>query len=556
MLSNFTCPSVSVRSLFVYSSSPLPPTAQPASASSTPPKPPTTSSMKVSTSDVPPLSKAEPAASVCLNTAPPSPQPTSASPTNPETPQQAPLDFIQESAADSVSSETVRTTSTTPAGSGSEAAAVEITIETNVEAAPESAELKTATVLPLTAHMLDKNVETSSFSAAAMEPLIETSVEPSLSPVGTLEVIVAPAEDVQTKGTDSGVVEVSHAAKEQPLIETTIESPVEATHFPMETLETRAAAVECQVEPTIDVTVHIAPQKVQTKSTDPGEVDISHTVEPLFETTVETSVEASTSPLETLKTRDSFAEGPVDAPAQAIQTNSTVFTISYSTKVEPLLETTIKTSVETSTSPLETLESRAAVAEGSVETTIEAEADATAQAVVTKSTDSGVVDISHTVQPLLETTVEIGRVEASAYPLETFESRAAVAECSIETTIEAEADTAAQAVQTNSTDSAAVNVEESSIETTIEPAVEARPSPIESRDAVSEGTVEPKIENEADDNTSPTALIQNAQESTIESTVESSTVKVALEEGVNKSEQTTLEPVTLHVVEVTTAGAG
>ncbi|XP_044069924.1 mucin-5AC-like isoform X2 [Siniperca chuatsi] len=448
----------------------MPPAARPAKAASMPTKPSTTSSLKVSTSNVPPMSKTEPAVSVfpaassfkqvdsvptsTFNTAPPSPQPNSVPPTNPktlnssETTQQSPLDFIQAFAADSVSNVIVPTASMTPASLGSEAAAIEIIIETNVETAPEPAELKPAAVPPLSAHM--------SFSAATIEPLIETTtespVEPSLSPVETLEVraavvegpvehtVDAPAEEVQTKGTDSGVADVSHSAKEEPLIETTIESPVEASHFPTETLETRAAIGEGPVEPTIDVTVDIAAQKVQTKSTDSGVVGISHTA-----------------------------------------------------TVEPLLETTVETSVEARTSPLETLESRAAVVECAVEPTVDATVDAPVQAVQTNSTGSGPVNLSHTAE------------------------------------------------------------EEPLIETTIEPAVETSTSPIESRAAVSEGTIDPTIENEAADNLSHTALSQNAQESAplpLKNEVESSSGSVAVEEGVNKPEQMTLESGTLREVKV------
>nr|XP_033505677.1 calphotin isoform X1 [Epinephelus lanceolatus] len=391
--------------------------ARPAKASSMPTKPPVASSVKASASKVPPLSKTEPAVSVF---------PAASS--------------LKQVDADSLSNVTLHTTSgssptsTTPAPS--EAAAIESktsaeTIQTNIETAA-----------------VQKNTE----PTAIVEPLIETTIEPPIEPalsaLATLEVAAVaelpveptvdiPVEDLQTKGTDSGVVDVSHISKEEPLIETTVESPVEASHVPVETLETSDAVVESPVEPTIDVAVELAAQKVETESTDLGVVDIPliATGETLVETTVEPSVEPS---------------------------------------------------VEASTSPFETLESSAAVAEGSVETTIEAEA--AAQAVQTNSTDSGVVNIS----------------------------------CSAK--------------------------EEASVETTIEPA------------AVSEATVEPTIETEAADSPSDSALIQNAQESaplplknepTIESTVES--VNDTVEEGADRSEEMNLESVTLHVDKVLVA---
>ncbi|XP_031171928.1 uncharacterized protein PB18E9.04c isoform X2 [Sander lucioperca] len=534
--------------------------ARPAKASSVPTKPPSTSSVKVSTPNAPPLSKTEPAVSVF---------PAASS--------------FKHVDADSLPFVTLPTTSgsslssTTPASLGSGAAAIECqtlaeTIKTKVETATEPVELKTATALPLSARMVETNAETSSFPAATREPIIETRIEsrvPRLSPAKTPEVrapvveglveptVDAPTEEVQTKRADSGVVDVSHTAKEEPLIETTIESPVEASRFPVETLETRAAVVERPVEPTVDVKVDASAQKVETKSPDLSAVDILHTatVEPVLETIVELSVETSTSPLETLESRAALVEcaiertvdATVDAPAQAVQTNSTdsgVVGVSQTTKEDPLIETTIESPVEANHFPVETLESRAALVECAVERTVDATVDAPAQAVQTNSTDP--VNLLHTAEGerLIETAIKPS-VEASSSPLEALESRSAVAEGSIETTIEAEADTAPQSVQTNSTDSGPAE-EEPLIETTIEPAAEASSS------SVSEGTIEPTTETEAADNLSRTALIKNAQESAPlplknESTVDSCSVSVAVEEGVSQSEEMTLESVALHV---------
>ncbi|XP_075960296.1 uncharacterized protein LOC142964060 isoform X2 [Anarhichas minor] len=377
----------------------------PANMKTQPTKPPTASSMNVSASNVPPLSKMEPAAS-----------------------------SVKQVDAHSLPTVTVPTTSgSSPTGAisaslASGAAAIESqTIETNVETAPEPVELKTATQLPLSNHVVEKIAETSSCPAAPVEPLIETTIESPVEQILSHPVeptVEAPAEEVQTESRD-----VSYSAKVEPLIETTIEPAVETSHCTEGPLETRAAVVEGPVESTIDVTVDVASRKVETKSTDSGGVDISHT-----------------------------------------------------TTVEPLIETTIESPAETSHFTEGTLETRAAVVEGPVESTIDVTVDVAAHKVETKSTDSGPVYLSHAaeVEPLIETTVE--------------------------------------------------------------PAVEASASPVSA------------IETEAADNLSHSALIQNAEESapstlknesTIEPTVES--VNVAAEEGVNGSEEMTVESVTLHV---------
>ncbi|XP_030298782.1 gelsolin-related protein of 125 kDa-like isoform X1 [Sparus aurata] len=130
-------------------------------------------------------------------------------------------------------------------------------------------------------------------------------------------------------------------------------------------------------------------------------------------------------------------------------------------------------------------------------------------------------------------------------PLASLENRDAVAEGSVETTVEIKADTTAQ-VETNSSDSGVINtstsvIDEPLIETKIESeTVEASTSPLESRTDV----------HESADSLSHTALIQNIQENEVESTVESSSGSVPVEEGVSVSEKMTLEFITLHGVEV------
>ncbi|XP_027133946.1 uncharacterized protein LOC104925592 isoform X2 [Larimichthys crocea] len=644
-----------------------PPDARPTKGSSMPTKPPTISS-KVSTSNVPSLLKTETAASSVpqkttstFNAAPLSPQPKSASSTNPktssETPQQYPHDLIQGFAADSVSSVTL--TSTAPASLGPEAAAIggqtsTEAVETNVETATEPVELKTDTVLPLSAAIVEPSIETTTelpvepimstlegraavvegpveptvdvpaedvqtkgtdsgmvdiLQTAKVEPSIETTtelpVEPFISHVETLEgraavvegpvepTVDVPAEDGQTKGTDSGVVDILQTAKVEPSIETTTELPVEPFISHVETLEGRPAIVEGPVEPTVDVPA----EDVQTQGTDSGVVDILQTakVEPSIETTTELPVEPFISHVETLKGEGAIVEGPVeptvDVPAEDVQTKGTdsgVVDILQTAKVEPSIETTTELPVEPFISHVETLEGRAAIVEGPVEPTV----DVPAEDVQTKGTDSGVVDILQTAkeEPLIETAIDL-QVEISHVPLETLESRAAdvvgpveptidvtveaaaestnsgVADIShtasvellLETTVEPPVDATvdALAIQTNSTDSGVVTVvihsakDEPLIETTIEAAVEASTLPLESGAVVSKGPVEPTIDKEAADNLSHTALVQDVQESAplpLTNEAESTLGSVALEEGVNRSEQMTLESVTLHVV--------
>uniref|UniRef100_A0A3B4UM63 ATP synthase peripheral stalk subunit F6, mitochondrial n=1 Tax=Seriola dumerili TaxID=41447 RepID=A0A3B4UM63_SERDU len=496
--------------------------AKPAKASS---NPPTTSSVKVFTSNVPRLSKTEPADSVSpaastvskkttstSNTAPRPPQPKSATSANPktsfssETPKQFPLGIIQDITSDGVSGVTVPPTSTMPASSGSEAATVECqppaeTRETKVETAAEADELTAAPVLPLSAYMVEKNVEKSFVPAATGEPLIETTTEPS----------------------------------------------VEASLPPVETLETKASADEGPVEPIIDIAVDTAHQEVQITSTD--------SVEPSIETTIEPSVDTGITPRVTLDSIAAVAEGTVEP---TIESEERVVDILFGAKEEALIETTLKSSVEASFPPAGALETGAS-AEGPVASTVDAAVDASTEDAQAKSIDLGVVKMSHstTVEPLLETTIDPS-VEVSAPPVETLETRASVAEGAVETTIETKADIAVQAEQTKTLDSNTATVE-FLLESTVEPTVEPITSPPQSQAAVVEGTVEPTIETEGADHLPQAALIQNSHESkvfplktevesTTESIVEPSSGNVAVEKVAGESEQMTLESVTLHSV--------
>ncbi|XP_031735232.1 uncharacterized protein LOC116401104 isoform X4 [Anarrhichthys ocellatus] len=270
--------------------------------------------MNVSASNVPPLSKMEPAAS-----------------------------SVKQVDAHSLPTVTVPTTSgssptgATSASLASGAAAIESqTIETNVETAPEPVELKTATQLPLSDHVVEKIAETSSCPAAPVEPLIETTIESPVEQILSHPVeptVEAPAEEVQTESRDA-----SYSAKVEPLIETTIEPAVETIHCTEVLLETRAAVVEGPVESTIDVTVDVASRKVETKSTDSGPVYLSHAakVEALIETTVEPAVEASASPVSAIETEaaDNLSHSALIQNAE----ESAPSTLKNESTIEPTVE--------------------------------------------------------------------------------------------------------------------------------------------------------------------------------------------------------------------------
>ncbi|XP_035462036.2 uncharacterized abhydrolase domain-containing protein DDB_G0269086 isoform X2 [Scophthalmus maximus] len=524
-----------------------PGTAPPAAAQ------PVKASTVSSPSDIPHLSKTNPsvssvfpAASIVfkettstVNTALLSPQ--SASSAEPKTPQQPPLGVNQDFYTASASSPT------------------SATIETKVESATEADELTASSVTPLSALIIEETVEKSTRPVATVEPLIETatetSVETNLPTVEELEtqasVVEGPVEPtidvtlnaaaskVQTKNTDLEEVGTLYASTVESSVEATIESSADT---PLETSESAAAVDEGQVEPIAEA-----------EADKDGVVNILCNAKdaPL----IESPVEAGLPTVDAVETRPSAVEGPVeptvhltvDYPTQvrAKSVELGVDTISNTTTVEPLLETTIDPSVEASRPLVVTPEPGASVAEGAVETTIDPSVEASPPPVVTPEPRASVAEGA------VETMIDPS-VEASTPPVVTPEARASVAEGAVETTIEA------QAVQTNSTDSwfkvPLVATVEPLLETTVEPPVEAVASPLESEAAVVEATVEPTVETEH------TAFVQNEQESavlplktkeesTIESIVESSSGNVAVEEGVNESEHMTLESVTLHSVQ-------
>ncbi|XP_062285985.1 mucin-2-like [Scomber scombrus] len=507
--------------------------ARPAQASSMSTKPrasSSSSSVKVPTSSVPPAASSLPKE----NIAPVSTESESASPTKPktsfssETPQQSSQVFT----ADAVSNVTVATTtnsSTTPAPVAPPKCQTSAeTVESKAAAEPALSSSST--------YMIKTNVETSSSAAVAIEPLIETAIEspveasPGPGPINPT--VDAAAEEVQTKSIDSGAVDASQTTTVKPLIETAIESPVEASPPPVEALETSTAVVDGPVEPIVDA----AAEEVHTKSIDSGVVA---TVEPLIETTIEPSVEASISALET-------AEAQVEALAEEVRTNSTdigEINLLHTANEEPLIETAVEASVESNTSALGMLESRAAVPESTIKPTIDAEADTAAQTLQPSSTDSAPVKLSTKEEPLIETTVEAS-IETSRSPLE---SRAAVAE-----TVETAVDASGKEVRTsNSTDSRAIDFTQTSkvepiIEITVESQVDTNPPPVEALEtraaAVVGGTVEPIVDAAAEEvhtksidsrgiDFTQTAKVEPLIETTIEPSVETSTTDLEIAES-------------------------
>ncbi|XP_034537737.1 uncharacterized protein LOC117811516 isoform X3 [Notolabrus celidotus] len=421
---------------------------------------------------------------------------------------------------------------------------------------------------------------------ASSTPLSSVTAAPVGPPKDPVEAKAeASAEEAQTKNTDSGVTDVSHTAKEVPLVETFVESPAETSHLPAETLETNAAVdspaepmiktpqdvaaetkstdtvvdishaetLETSVEPTVAIEVDSPAQEILNDSTDSGPLILSNSAveEPLTET-VESSDKAGTSPQETLENRAAVAEGSVettletvaDTTAQAVQTSSTEPSPSnlLHAAAEALKRTTLEPALETSICPQETIDG------GAVEPKVDAAEDSPDQLVQTAA-DSGPVSISHAAE---EETIIEPTVEASTCALEAVETKLDVAEKEVETTIETLADTA------TSKDLEVINTtEEPSAENVIETIVEASTCSPESGAALSESAAEPTSDTTVADSLSHVTLLQNAQEfaplsldNKVESTQESSSVNVPVAEEVINSEQMTLESVTLHGVQV------
>ncbi|KAF3841748.1 hypothetical protein F7725_023699 [Dissostichus mawsoni] len=422
-----TQPAVDVSKLLEQIFSYRRPGSTPPAAQARPTTPPTT------TSNVPNSSKREPAVS--------------------------PASSTTKQVSDDLSKVTVPASSTTSAALASNTSAIESQTLTEAKETKE----ETVTVLLSSAHS-QENMEASSFAALTVETLIETalkSVEPEISPVETLEVrpafaegaIDAPAEKVtdsevsyttkeelilettessveiinspvetletgaavaetsiettqkvETNTTDLGFGNLSHTTEEKPLIET-LESPVEANHVALESLDTIPHVVEGPVEPTIDVTSPI--------------LNILHTDKDhtLIET-VEPQVETSHFPVETLETEAAVLEHPVQSAIDVTHQRRT-----FNRKIEPVAAILF---------PFEPIETKAADAEGSVEATVETEAEKATLEMQTNSIDLGLVNLSHTTkeEPLIET------IEAHDLSLETLETEAAVSEHPVETTVD------------------------------------------------------------------------------------------------------------------------
>lgn len=262
--------------------------------------------------------------------------------------------------------------------------------ETNIE---------TATV---ESQVVEKIIETATLEPV-VEITVESPVEPSMSAVETQEVLTAnhsveaAAEEVQIESTDSVVSAVADLTKEEPSVETTIEPPVEPSLSAVETQEVRAA-----VEDPANHDRQAVAEEVQTESSDLGEAAVAvHTKEePLIETTIDPPVEAA----ETLVTQHAVVEAPDSGPVNL-----------SSVEEEPLIETTINTSVDTSSSsPLNNVETK--LTEGSAEIKIEAEA---AQAATANNIDLGVVDSANAskVEPVIDYSKAVeAPVEASTKP--------------------------------------------------------------------------------------------------------------------------------------------
>ncbi|XP_033991738.1 cell wall protein DAN4-like isoform X1 [Trematomus bernacchii] len=396
------------------------------------------------------------------------------------------------------------------------------TLETGAAVAETSIESPMEVEADTTTHKVETN--TTDLDSGNLPHIAEETLEPpveanhvaleSLDTIphvveGPVDVTVHVASpNVETQSTDLGSVNLLHTDQEDTLIET--------SHFTLET-DTQAAvgSIETTIEAKADTT-----QQIQTNSTVSDPINILHTDKDhtLIET-VEPQVETSHFPVETLETEAAVLEHPVQSSidvtvhAEKVETKSTDSGVSSSTKEEPLIETLEP--VAAILFPFEPIEMKAADAEGSVEATVETEAEKATLEMQTNSIDLGLVHLSHTTkeEPLIEAIAS--PVEDSHVALETLKTEAAVSEHPVETTVQ---------VETQSPDSGSDNLvytakEEPLIETTVET----------STSAFSEGTIEPTMETEEAENLSHAALILNAQDSlplNNESNVESCSVNV------------------------------
>uniref|UniRef100_A0A3P8SSG6 ATP synthase peripheral stalk subunit F6, mitochondrial n=1 Tax=Amphiprion percula TaxID=161767 RepID=A0A3P8SSG6_AMPPE len=305
-------------------------TAQHAKISSTSTKPHTTS-MRDSTSNVPPSSK--PGRSVfpspssfkqavpnktTFNIAELFPQPKSA--VNPKTlfssescPQPN-LNVVQASVAEGLSRVTVYATSASSTASlGSEEPAAESqTLDKTVE---------TATVLPVESSL--SNVEGLETRTSVDEGPVKPSIDVAVH---------SPAQELQTSTKDSGIVAFVHATRVEPLIETITESPAA-----VDVLEIRTSVLESPVEPRVGANSRVSME------------------EPLRETAVESPVESNLPLVEEPQTRSPVVEGSVDLAIEATvdtvaQEAKPADSVLVDAKEQLLKETTIESPVDSAVS--------------------------------------------------------------------------------------------------------------------------------------------------------------------------------------------------------------
>ncbi|XP_030011206.1 uncharacterized protein LOC115433813 isoform X4 [Sphaeramia orbicularis] len=250
-------------------------------------KPPSTSSLKVSASNVPPLLKTEPAISAFPATSSlkqadgvvspehPPPQPKSTSQANLET-SQDPLASLE-----------------------SEAPAVE-TVETKA-----GTEALDVSVPSKPGYTIDQTLETSSFHASTVEPVIKATVEsqvdasPATVETITIEDPVEPAEDATVQSKSIQFPDTS----QDPF------ASLESEALAVETVETEA--VEAEV-----VEAEAVVQVVQTNSTDSVQVEVLDVTkeESVMETT-DSLAETRTSSLET---EVAVVEGPAEPTTKPV----------------------------------------------------------------------------------------------------------------------------------------------------------------------------------------------------------------------------------------------
>ncbi|XP_030011204.1 uncharacterized protein LOC115433813 isoform X2 [Sphaeramia orbicularis] len=518
-------------------------------------KPPSTSSLKVSASNVPPLLKTEPAISAFPATSSlkqadgvvspehPPPQPKSTSQANLET-SQDPLASLE-----------------------SEAPAVE-TVETKA-----GTEALDVSVPSKPGYTIDQTLETSSFHASTVEPVIKATVEsqvdasPATVETITIEDPVEPAEDATVQSKSIQFPDTS----QDPF------ASLESEALAVETVETEAGAE------TLDVLVLSKPAYTIDQTIEMSSIHAS-TLEPVIRIPLESQVDSSPATEETVFTA-STAEDPVNPTEDAIvQSKSLHFP-------------------DISQDPLASLDSEVPVVE-----TIETKADAEILDVPVLSTPGHTIDqtleassfCASAVDPVIKATLE-SQVDASPALVESIVTAAPVVQDpvdstedaivhsksfdsevlgdlnpskelpTIETTIESEtegaigmtveaevveAEAVVQVVQTNSTDSVQVEVldvtkEESVMETT-DSLAETRTSSLETEVAVVEGPAEPTTKP-----VSATAAenSRNAHESAAvpfknESVVETSLGNVTVEEGVSETEGISIESVMMESLKI------